>query len=522
MAASEGVIPIDVLDDLCSRFIINVPEEERKNVIRICFQIEQAHWFYIDFYSKRKENRRICNLQEFATIVFKHVPFLHPFVERVDEIIGEWKEYKYCVPTYGAILLNEDLSHVLLVQSYCSKSSWGFPKGKINRDELPWQCAIREVLEETGFDIREFMDPTEYVEATINEQTVRLYVVPGISMDTQFTPKTRNEIKSVSWFPLADLPANKKEATSKIKTTSGTLSFFMVIPFIRKLRELIQEKYSQSPRKGRSRRPRNKSCGDLDFMEMKDNPGSEKKKNVKSATKDRDATEGAAGGMFPVRASSALSKPGIAEAADGRSYESGTNARRTLDYLNQASNNMPAARTEEYNQQKKTPKKIRILKKTDSLTEPPDNRSGKNLLDTLFPNKDLLSEGNSARLPVGETKQKTPKKPTALDQQGKQRETLSESPQSKSFGGINHDRCLSSFVRVANTKAAGRNCLLNASTSSGDGQKFADVGSAGFPNAPKHVEFVEISFSKNFEKYGARAWSNFKFDRQAILKAMDG
>ena len=32
-------IPIDILDDLGSRFIINVPEGQRDDVIRICFQV---------------------------------------------------------------------------------------------------------------------------------------------------------------------------------------------------------------------------------------------------------------------------------------------------------------------------------------------------------------------------------------------------------------------------------------------------------------------------------------------------
>lgn len=49
------------------------------------------------------------------------------------------------MPTYGAIILNEDLSHVLLVQSFLTKASWGFPKGKVNEEEEPWLCACREV-----------------------------------------------------------------------------------------------------------------------------------------------------------------------------------------------------------------------------------------------------------------------------------------------------------------------------------------------------------------------------------------
>ena len=49
---SQHSIPLEILDDLGSRFIINIPEEERKDLIRICFQIELAHWFYVDEYVK--------------------------------------------------------------------------------------------------------------------------------------------------------------------------------------------------------------------------------------------------------------------------------------------------------------------------------------------------------------------------------------------------------------------------------------------------------------------------------------
>jgi len=34
---------------------------------------------------------------------------------------------------------------VLLVQGYLAKSGWGFPKGKVNKEEAPHDCAAREV-----------------------------------------------------------------------------------------------------------------------------------------------------------------------------------------------------------------------------------------------------------------------------------------------------------------------------------------------------------------------------------------
>jgi len=51
------------------------------------------------------------------------------------------------------------------------------------------------VLEETGFDISELVNDEEYLECRINEQISRLYIVPGVPLNTKFQAKTRNEIK---------------------------------------------------------------------------------------------------------------------------------------------------------------------------------------------------------------------------------------------------------------------------------------------------------------------------------------
>lgn len=93
---------------------------------------------------------------------------------------------------------------------------------------LPFQ-----VLEETGFDISSLINPNDYIESLIHEQTVRLYIIGGIQRDTKFEPKTRNEIKAVEWFPIADLPNSRKDLTPKVKMGVGANSFFMVVPFIK-------------------------------------------------------------------------------------------------------------------------------------------------------------------------------------------------------------------------------------------------------------------------------------------------
>lgn len=297
MVDFEKIVPRDILDDLCCRFVINVPEEERKDMNRIFFQIENAHWFYIDFYSKNFPNRKPCALREFAQQVFNHIPFLQPFSGNLDAIFEEWKEYKFCVPTFGAILLDEELSHILLVQNY--RSSWGFPKGKVNKDEPPYQCAIREVYEETGFDIAHLIDTNDYLESNVNKQIIRLYIIPGVKKGEKFVPKTRNEIKAINWFPICDLPLNKKEAILKqLKTGNGANTFYMVSPFLKKIRQWIYD-YNTKPRRLYSRQ-RHKSCSDIDHVrhrennfDLKDGIGKlQKKKESKTEYKGSNITEG--------------------------------------------------------------------------------------------------------------------------------------------------------------------------------------------------------------------------------------
>ncbi|XP_071762182.1 m7GpppN-mRNA hydrolase isoform X3 [Centroberyx gerrardi] len=232
-------IPSGVLDDLCSRFILHIPSEERDNAIRVCFQIELAHWFYLDFSMQNTPGLPQCGIRDFAKAVFHHCPFLLPHGEDVQKVIEQWKEYKMGVPTYGAIILDEAVENVLLVQGYLAKSGWGFPKGKVNEDEAPHDCAVREVLEETGFDIKDRICKDMYIEQKITDQLARLYIITGVSKDTKFNPKTRKEIRNIEWFPIEKLPCHRNDMTPKSKLGLAPNRFFMAIPFVRPLREWI-------------------------------------------------------------------------------------------------------------------------------------------------------------------------------------------------------------------------------------------------------------------------------------------
>lgn len=78
----------------------------------------------------------------------QHIPFLKRSEADIDSIYQKWREYKTLVPTFGAVLIDDTMSHILLVQSFMA--SWGFPKGKVNQEEDPADCAVREVTQFKG------------------------------------------------------------------------------------------------------------------------------------------------------------------------------------------------------------------------------------------------------------------------------------------------------------------------------------------------------------------------------------
>ncbi|KAJ3264873.1 mRNA-decapping enzyme subunit 2 [Chytriomyces hyalinus] len=231
-----------VLEDLQSRFIINVPLDELATVERICFQIEQAHWFYEDFVREANPRLPSLSLKNFSSHFFAQCPLLVHWASDHEQAFSTFMEYKVRVPVCGAIILNEALDKVLLVRGWKSKSGWAFPRGKINKEEPEAECAVREVYEETGFDIRSRLRTEEFVERTMKEQRIRLYVIRGVPESTAFLTQTRKEIGDIRWFPLKDLPGYKNVdplSSNATITSSNTTKFYMVTAFVGALKKWI-------------------------------------------------------------------------------------------------------------------------------------------------------------------------------------------------------------------------------------------------------------------------------------------
>merc|ERR1711998_156538 len=230
----------DVLEDLCSRFVINCPVEEQESFERLFFQIETAHWFYEDFYREQyPQALPAFNLRNFAEQLFKQCSLLHPYRAQTGQIFEAFKSYKFRVPTCGAIILNPPMNKVLLVKGY-KGSTWGFPKGKINKDEAELNCAAREVMEEIGFDISPHTEEKDFIQSMVGQQRVKLYICTAVGEDTCFAPQTRKEISEIAWFELQHLPASRDD------TSHGNPNhFFMVLPFIARIKKWITQHRKQ-------------------------------------------------------------------------------------------------------------------------------------------------------------------------------------------------------------------------------------------------------------------------------------
>lgn len=214
----------DALEDVHTRFLLNLPEEELATADRILFQIEQAWWFYEDWICDQQDLNisgalpRFKHLKPFAVEMFQISPILdnHKFFAMWET----FSQYKRKISTYGCILLNQDCNKIVLCQDWNSKS-WTFPAGKINQGEVAMDAAARETWEETGFDPNGKYGITQQMNATWRQPLQEkdavaftedsgkrrtYYICHGVPEDFPFDPVARKEVSAVAWHPLEKVP----------------------------------------------------------------------------------------------------------------------------------------------------------------------------------------------------------------------------------------------------------------------------------------------------------------------------
>ncbi|KAI5180378.1 mRNA-decapping enzyme subunit 2 [Nematocida sp. AWRm80] len=205
----------EVLDDLYGRFLVKFPIRETNNTERLLFQVEEAHWFYEDYY-RRRYNLEYMNLKKFTQVILQHNTNITE--EDIDEEFRKFIRYKATVPVFGALILDSTMTKIVLVKGFGQKRLFTFPRGKISKSETDINCAIREVYEEIGYDISQKVLSNVYIDLGSKTKESKLYAVMNVPLSTKFETQTRNEIQEIKWISISTIENTNIPTLSYIKS----------------------------------------------------------------------------------------------------------------------------------------------------------------------------------------------------------------------------------------------------------------------------------------------------------------
>ncbi|GAV47688.1 hypothetical protein ZYGR_0H05340 [Zygosaccharomyces rouxii] len=195
----ENVSSLDrVFEDLLVRFVINCPPEDLSSVERELFHFEEASWFYTDFVKLMNPTLPSFKIKSFAKNIIRLCPLVWNWDIHADEALQKFSQYKKSIPVRGAAIFNEKLNKILLVKG-TESDSWSFPRGKISKDEDDVACCVREVREEIGFDLTDYIDENQFIERNIQGKNYKIFIISGVSENYNFKPQVRNEIEKIEW-----------------------------------------------------------------------------------------------------------------------------------------------------------------------------------------------------------------------------------------------------------------------------------------------------------------------------------
>ncbi|OQS53896.1 DCP2 [Ecytonucleospora hepatopenaei] len=154
------------------------------------------------------EKEDITNTNIFKTIFIDINSVLSKFHKEYDS----FKKFKQNILVYGTCIFSEDGKKILVIKQK-KKSNMALPKGKKNLNESGKECAIRETLEEIGYDVSSKITNFQF---TVFDK-LTFYLVFNVPESIKFEPKCKNEIQKIFWIEINKIPQND---TFKIVNTA--------------------------------------------------------------------------------------------------------------------------------------------------------------------------------------------------------------------------------------------------------------------------------------------------------------
>lgn len=104
----------------------------------------------------------------------------------------------------GVIAISKN--HKILLVRGRKTGKWSLPKGHVEGNENPEQCAKREMEEETGIIVNQFSFPND-----IAKLRVGIYYFYETDSELPLHPSDNSEVIDSGWFTLKDISANNME-----------------------------------------------------------------------------------------------------------------------------------------------------------------------------------------------------------------------------------------------------------------------------------------------------------------------
>lgn len=201
------------IEELSSRFIIPLPPLFFTTVELLYFKLEEAHWFYLDFYHTHPKSKSTStsSYKKFGLRPFSQLILESNNIYFDENDYQNFLRYKKNLPVYGSLLINQSFDKILLVSGYYNDQLY-FPKGKIEKNETPKQCAIRETIEEIGYDITNKVFGREIVVGS----NFSVFIVINVNERLCFKTRTRMEIRDIKWVPIEHVLRNRARCYKQI------------------------------------------------------------------------------------------------------------------------------------------------------------------------------------------------------------------------------------------------------------------------------------------------------------------
>lgn len=126
----------------------------------------------------------------------------------------------------GGLVLNEKQEILMIFR----RGKWDLPKGKLDEGETIEECAVREVMEETGLtkiDLGPLLNITHhtYFDTWLKEEVIKEthWYTMQASSDEPLIPQTTEDIERIEWVSMNDL---NPRLSNSYDTIVGLMSYY--------------------------------------------------------------------------------------------------------------------------------------------------------------------------------------------------------------------------------------------------------------------------------------------------------